>query len=58
MAARVDANPFEATRATDFTDHEILSYWVDLVGTDALDRLLKPGSALPMLILGSNEHAT
>lgn len=53
MATRVDTNPFETTRATDFTDREILSYWVDLVGSDALDRLLKPGSALPMLILGS-----
>src|SRR5687768_17259983 len=32
----IDVNPFETTRATDFTDREILSYWVDLVGRDAL----------------------
>ena len=53
MATRADTNPFETTRATDFTDREILNYWVDLVGHDALDRLLKPSSTLPMLILGS-----
>lgn len=53
MVARVDINPFETTRATDFSDREILDYWVDLVGRDALDRLLKPASALPMLVLGS-----
>ncbi len=50
---RPDTNPFETTRATDFSDREILSYWVDLAGDDALDRLLKPNSTMPMLILGS-----
>jgi hypothetical protein len=46
-------NPFNITKATDFSDQEIHEYWVDLgaEGHGFLD-MVKPSSPMPMLILG------
>ena len=45
-------NPFDITKAVDYTNEEILKYWVDLDG-DGLMSIMKPHSAMPMLIKGS-----
>src|SRR5712691_10197900 len=46
-------NPFSVTRAADFTDEQIHHYWVDLAdGSGGFSELIKPRSAMPMLILG------
>lgn len=45
-------NPFDITKAVDYTNEEILKYWVDLDG-DGLMSIMKPFSAMPMLIKGS-----
>jgi hypothetical protein len=46
-------NPFDITRAADFSDQQIGDYWVDLTGEGNrfLD-MAKPTSEMPMLILG------
>ena len=53
---RSDGNPFDLTKASDFSDSEILNYWVDLPGPDAntpgLLSVLKPKLVMPMLLLG------
>lgn len=46
-------NPFNITKAVDFDDSEILRYWVDLSQDgNSFEHLLKPQSAMPMLVLG------
>lgn len=45
-------NPFDITKAVDYTNEEILKYWVDLDG-DGLMSIMKPNSAMPMIIKGS-----
>lgn len=53
---RSDGNPFDLTKASDFSDSEILNYWVDLSGPNAnapgLLSVLKPKLVMPMLLLG------
>lgn len=53
---RSDGNPFDLTKASDFSDSEILNYWVDLSGPGAnapgLLAVLKPKLVMPMLLLG------
>ncbi|MFQ3247370.1 MAG: hypothetical protein ACI9SP_004025 [Arenicella sp.] len=44
-------NPFEITKAVDFTDKQITDYWVDNAGEKFRDSL-KPASTMPMIILG------
>jgi hypothetical protein len=46
-------NPFDITKAVDFTDEEIIQYWVDISGKEGFKSLLKPTSTMPMIILGS-----
>ena len=46
-------NPFDITKAVDFTDEQIVQYWVDISGKDGFKNLLKPTSVMPMIILGS-----
>nr|VFJ66072.1 MAG: hypothetical protein BECKDK2373B_GA0170837_11603 [Candidatus Kentron sp. DK] len=43
-------NPFNVTKAVDFTDKEILEYWVDI--QDGWVDVLKPSEKMPMFILG------
>jgi len=44
-------NPFNITKAVDFTDEDINRYWVDISSHGFL-YMLKPHSLMPMLILG------
>lgn len=45
-------NPFNITKATDFSDQEINDYWVDIGDGDGFLNMAKPTSPMPMLILG------
>jgi hypothetical protein len=45
-------NPFNITKAVDYTDNDIIRYWVDY-SDGGFQNLLKPTSLMPMLILGS-----
>lgn len=45
-------NPFNITKAVDLTDDEIARYWVDISEGEGFTGLVKPSSAMPMLILG------
>lgn len=49
---RVNQNPFDLTKASDFSDEQIIQYWVDLVGGGGLQDLFKPTQQMPMLLLG------
>lgn len=44
-------NPFNITKAVDYSDVDIIRYWVDI--SDGFKNLLKPTSPMPMLVLGS-----
>ena len=45
-------NPFNITKAVDFSDQEINDYWVDIPSGDGFLAMAKPTSPMPMLILG------
>jgi len=45
-------NPFNITKAVDYTDFDIEKYWVDF-GNTGFKEFLKPNSPKPMLIIGS-----
>lgn len=45
-------NPFNITKAVDFSDQEINDYWVDIPAGDGFAAMAKPTSPMPMLILG------
>lgn len=49
---RIAGNPFDLTKASDFSDEQIQQYWVDLAGTGGLEDLFKPKLTMPMLLLG------
>lgn len=46
------ANPFEVTKAVDFSDVEIAEQWVDFPGAGGFDALLHPTQAMPTLVIG------
>lgn len=47
-------NPFDITKAVDYTDAEIYKYWVDLDDKDnGFETLIKPNSLMPRIIVGS-----
>jgi len=46
------SNPFDITKAVDFSDKEINDYWVDLSGDGGFMEMVKPKSPMPMFILG------
>ena len=46
-------NPFDITKAVDFTDEQIIEYWVDISSKGGFKDLLKPTSVMPMILLGS-----
>jgi len=52
MTSRISVNPFDLTKASDFSDEEIQQYWVDLAGQGGLSDIIKPQLAMPMLLLG------
>ncbi len=45
-------NPFNITKAVDFSDQEINDYWVNYPSGKGFIDLIKPESPMPMLILG------
>lgn len=45
-------NPFDITKAVDYTDEEILKFWVDFDG-NGFRNIMKPDSAMPIIIKGS-----
>ncbi|KQM79193.1 hypothetical protein ASE74_01085 [Pedobacter sp. Leaf216] len=45
-------NPFNITKAVDYSDEEINRYWVDLPEGNGFVGILKPSSPMPMIILG------
>jgi hypothetical protein len=50
-----NSNPFNITKAVDFSDSEIVSFWVDITDdkeNSGFSRLIKPTSPMPMYILG------
>ena len=51
MPREYSKNPFEITKAVDFTDQQINDYWVDIAGEN-FQSTLKPSSSMPMMILG------
>lgn len=51
-STRMTGNPFDLTKASDFSDEQIQQYWVDLAGPGGLQDLFKPTLIVPMLLLG------
>ena len=48
------SNPFDITKAVDYTDDEIYKYWVDLGDENqGFEKLIKPDNLMPMIIVGS-----
>lgn len=45
-------NPFNITKAVDYSDEEINKYWVDIPGGNGFADIIKPKSPMPMIILG------
>jgi hypothetical protein len=45
-------NPFNITKAVDYSDEEINKYWVDIPGGNGFADIVKPKSPMPMIILG------
>jgi hypothetical protein len=50
--AKFAANPFNITKAADFSDQQIEDYWVDVSDGNGFFKTAKPTSPMPMLILG------
>ena len=44
-------NPFDITKAVDYTDNEIYKYWVDLGGDNqGFEGMIKPNTLMPMIM--------
>ncbi len=54
MSNSIFQNPFNITKAVDFSDDEIKKYWVEISepGEGGFMHIVKPTSPMPMLILG------
>ncbi len=48
----MEINPFNITKATDFSDDEINTFWVDIPEGKGFVDIVKPTSPMPLLILG------
>jgi hypothetical protein len=46
------SNPFDITKAVDYTDDQIYQYWVDMDGQNFMP-VMKPESLMPVIIVGS-----
>lgn len=45
-------NPFNITKSNDFSDEQIIDYWVDISGMQSFYNTIKPNSPASMFILG------
>lgn len=45
-------NPFNVTKAVDFSDQEIMDFWVDISDEGGFLQMANPTSPMPMLVLG------
>lgn len=45
-------NPFDLVKASDFNDKQIQNFWVDMPGESSFESVIKPRSAMPMIIKG------
>ena len=45
-------NPFDLTKASDYSDQQVHDYWVDVEGSNGLIHFLNPTSQMPMFLLG------
>lgn len=45
-------NPFANVKANDFTDSEIVKYWVDIPGSNTVTEIMAPLDNMPMFIMG------
>ncbi|MGR9059399.1 ORC-CDC6 family AAA ATPase (plasmid) [Rhizobium leguminosarum] len=53
MAIRLDENPFDLVKASDFSAAEILDYWVDIADEHGgLVNFLQPRLLMPMILVG------
>jgi hypothetical protein len=52
MMANQHDNPFNITKAVDFSDQQIHDYWIDIPESGGFQQLVKPASPMPMFILG------
>ncbi len=48
----IEINPFNITKAVDYTDEDIENYWVDLSRDQSFIDILKPSSPMPLFLLG------
>ena len=47
-------NPFDITKAVDYTDDDLNRYWVDYIGEkNGFDGLMEPDNPMPKIIVGS-----
>ena len=46
------SNPFDITKAVDYTDEEIFKFWVNMDGQN-FQNIMKPSNPMPMMIVGS-----
>ncbi|MDC4748864.1 ORC-CDC6 family AAA ATPase [Acinetobacter baumannii] len=46
------SNPFSFSKASDYTDEEINTFWVDLINKEFIDSIIEPQSRKSKLILG------
>ena len=46
-------NPFNITKAVDYTDEELNKFWVDFPMEKGFSGIIKPTSDMPMIIVGS-----
>ncbi|WP_345954772.1 hypothetical protein [Mucilaginibacter sp. PAMB04168] len=48
----IKINPFNITKAVDYSDEEINNYWVDISGGNGFIDMVKPLSPMPVFLLG------
>ena len=47
------SNPFDINKAVDYTDQQLFDYWVNIGGDSGFDKMMKPSTLMPMIIIGS-----
>ena len=47
------SNPFDINKAVDYTDQQLFDYWVNIGGDPGFDKMMKPSTLMPMIIIGS-----